>query len=394
MVRIAEETRYPFEETVTFTINPEKPVSFPLYLRIPAWCKDARVAINGKPTEVKISAGKYVRIQRLWKEKDVVTLSLPMALSVTRWDRNHHSVSVNHGPLTFSLKIGERYDQFDSAKTAIGDSSWQKTADPSKWPSFEIHPTTPWNYGLILDDKNPAASFKITRRSWPEDDFPFTTEAAPIVLEASARQIPEWTLDQHGLCAPLQDSPVFSTQPVETVSLIPMGAARLRISAFPTIGSENNARRWKSAEIARPPMYQTSASHVSATDTLDALCDDLKPQHSNDQSIPRFTWWNRRGSTEWVQYDFPQARQVSSAAVYWFDDTGSGQCRVPESWRLFYKAHALAPWKLVKTLDTYSVQRDEWCRIRFAPVNAVALRIEAKLQPGFSGGILEWRIAE
>ncbi len=79
-----------------------------------------------------------------------------MKISTRTWTANHDSVSVNYGPLTFSLKIGERYEREDSSKTAIGDSAWQKDADPSKWPAFEIYPTTPWNYGLVLNRKNAA----------------------------------------------------------------------------------------------------------------------------------------------------------------------------------------------------------------------------------------------
>jgi hypothetical protein len=158
---------------------------------------------------------------------------------------------VNYGPLTFSLKIGERYDRHDSTQTAIGDSSWQKGADPSKWPSFEIHPSTAWNYGLVLDSQRPEKSFTVKRGSWPKDNFPFTVDRAPISLQAKARRIPEWTVDRHGLCAVLQDSPVLSDQPVETVTLIPMGAARLRISSFPVIGTGAVAHRWTGPEATR-----------------------------------------------------------------------------------------------------------------------------------------------
>src|SRR5205823_1426620 len=78
------------------------------------------------------------------------------------------------------------------------------------------------------------------------------------------------------------------------------------------------------------------ASHVNPTDTLTALNDDALPKSSHDQDIPRMTWWDHRGTEEWVSYRFPQPRPVSSASVYWFDDTGRGACRVPAAWRLFW----------------------------------------------------------
>ncbi len=386
-VRIKEETHYPFEEKIQFTLATEKALSFPLYLRIPGWCDDARVVVNGKRVKAKVLPGKFVRIEREWKNRDTITLELPMKISVRRWAENHNSASVDYGPLTFSLKIGERYDRHDSTKTAIGDSSWQQGADPSKWPAYEIHPTTPWNYGLILKEQ-PEKSFKVKKRAWPKNDFPFTVDSAPIVLEVKAKQIPEWTLDQYRLCAPLQSSPVLSDEKVETVELIPMGSARLRISAFPVIGEGPGAHRWKPTPFPKDPLYKTSASHVF--DDPDAPCDDLVPSDSNDHSIPRFTWWDRRGTKEWFQYDFPKARQVSEVAVYWFDDTGRGKCRVPQSWRLVYRDGA--DWKSVATGAEFGTRRDDWNTVRFESIKTDALRLDVQLQPEFSGGILEWRV--
>ncbi len=244
-VRFAEKTHYPFDDTIRFEFKTDRAVEFPLYLRVPAWCDDPQASVNGKKAALADASGKFIRIDRKWKSGDSVTLRLPMRLAVRKWNQNHDSVSVDYGPLTFSLKIGERYDRFDSAKTAQGDSHWQPGADPSAWPSFEIHPTTPWNYGLVLDGRNLENSFSIKRGKWPKDDFPFTPDAAPISLSVKAQRIPEWTLDRYGLCGVLQGNPVLSHEPVETVSLIPMGAARLRISSFPVIGTGSDARQWK-----------------------------------------------------------------------------------------------------------------------------------------------------
>lgn len=125
-VRVTEETHYLFEEQIRFTLRADKSVSFPLYLRIPGWCKNAGVFVNGKKLSVAPEAGKFLRVERKCKNADTVTLDLPMEISVQRWTANHDSVSVNYGPLTFSLKIGERVERVDSVQTAIGDSAWQK----------------------------------------------------------------------------------------------------------------------------------------------------------------------------------------------------------------------------------------------------------------------------
>lgn len=391
-VRISEDTHYPFDEQLRFTVSLDRPVTFPLYLRIPGWCRNATISINGKVLETAPAPGKYVCIERSWQNMEVVTLHLPMHVSIQKWTANHDSVSVNYGPLTFSLKIGERYQREDSTRTAIGDSGWQKNADPSQWPSFEIYPTTPWNYGLVLESANLGNSFEMKKLPWPGDDFPFTPESAPIQIIAQAKRIPQWTVDKYGLCAVLQDSPVASDQPTETVTLVPMGAARLRISAFPVIGSGASAHNWEAPKVPNPPRYKASASHVFDNDTTDALSDGLVPRNSNDHDIPRFTWWPHRGSPEWVQYDFDEPRTVSSVSVYWFDDTGVGQCRVPQSWWLAYKNGDV--WMPVKAVGDYGVERDRWNRVNFVPVNTTALRLEAQLKPDFSAGIIEWTVNE
>ncbi len=234
-VTINEQTHYPFDESVKFKLSTSKAIRFPLYLRIPAWCKSASIVINREPVNGNFSSGNYVRLEREWKNGDEITLQLPMELSIRTWEKNKGSVSVDHGPLTYSLKIGEEYVRFDSKQISQHDSKWQPTADPSKWPSFEIHPSSPWNYGLSGDLNDLRKAFVIKRKTWPADNFPFTTTSVPVEITTKGKKIPSWTMDQYGLCAELPVSPVKSEAAEETITLIPMGAARLRISAFPVV---------------------------------------------------------------------------------------------------------------------------------------------------------------
>ncbi|TWU57852.1 beta-L-arabinofuranosidase domain-containing protein [Rubripirellula reticaptiva] len=389
-VRIVESTKYPFDENINLTIHVDQPDSFPIYMRVPAWCKDARLSIDGDVQPIENASGKYIRIHRTWNDSDTVSLSLPMETSLQTWANNHDSVSVNHGPLTFSLKVGERYERKSSVDTAIGDSSWQPGVDQDQWPSFEIRPTTDWNYGLVLDGDQPVIDFEVHRHDWPADDFPFTTESSPITITATARKIPQWTLDRYGLCAVLQDSPVESDQSNERVTLIPMGAARLRISAFPVIANGEGGRRWIEPAKPRPSEFRISASHTNAGDSLDAIDDGLEPQNSSDHDIPRMTWWDRKGTMEWVQYDFADPKMISDVSVFWFDDTGRGECRVPQSWKVLYRDGD--QWKPVLDSQTASVKKDRWDKRAFDPVMTKAMRIEVQLRPDVSSGILEWMI--
>lgn len=232
-VTVTETTNYPFDENITITIDKGK-AEFPLYLRIPTWTKNAGVYVNGEKQTVAPVSGKYYCISREWKKGDSVSLRVPMSLSMRRWQVNKNSVSVDYGPLTLSLKIKERYVKRDSKETAIHDSQWQKNADASQWPTTEIYADSPWNYALYLNPANALGYIEVVKKPWPADNFPFTLESVPLEFKAKGRQVPSWTLDATKLCGVLPDECAPKAATLDVITLVPMGAARLRISAFPT----------------------------------------------------------------------------------------------------------------------------------------------------------------
>jgi uncharacterized protein len=91
-----------------------------------------------------------------------------------------------------------------------------------------------------------------------------------------------------------------------------------------------------------------------------------------------------------VEYALPREATVAEAAIYWYDDTGHGQSRVPASWRLLYKT--ASGWVPVDARSSYGVSKDALNRVTFTPVRTSALRLEITLQPEFSAGILEWAV--
>ena len=235
-LRMEEVTHYPFDETITLILHPERDVEFPLYLRIPAWAKGAEVSINNEMQQVEgDAAGRYVRISRQWKEGDTVTLRLPMTVRSTVWQQNKSSVSVDYGPLTLSLKIDEEFEAHDSRDPEFvqDDSHWQEGVDASLWPCYVLRAKSDWNYGLVVDKQNLPVNFKVIRKAYPENEQPFTLDNVPLEFTAVGRQIPSWGFDATGMTDLLPTK--FAPRAAETtpITLVPMGAARLRISAFP-----------------------------------------------------------------------------------------------------------------------------------------------------------------
>lgn len=227
---IKEMTDYPFDTQISFTVETnEETVKFPFYIRIPSWTRNVSLKINGKATAVNTESGNYLCIHREWKNGDKVEVNYPMEISYRTWQVNKNSVSVDYGPFTLSLRIAEKYVEKNSAETAIWDSKWQEGADTSQWPSYEIYPDSPWNYALQVQ------SVKLKERKDLKPGVnPFTQADIPLVFEAYGRQIPDWKIDEYKLCGVLPDEDAVKSDTSEKLELIPMGAARLRISAFPT----------------------------------------------------------------------------------------------------------------------------------------------------------------
>ena len=217
-VRIEEDTDYPFEGAVELRLTTPEAVKFPLYLRVPSWAEGATVAVNGMNLNVEPLPQSYIVVERHWQDGDRVSLRLPMKLTVSVWKSQANAASVNIGPLTQSLKIGEK---------------WEKVSGTDEWPDLAVYPTSPWNIGLEVNRTNPSASFQVRKKSKVADQ-PFALDSAPVELSAKGRLLPDWKLFEN--CAgPPPTSPTNSAQPELDVTLVPMGCARLRISVFPTL---------------------------------------------------------------------------------------------------------------------------------------------------------------
>jgi uncharacterized protein len=343
-VELRQETRYPWDGRVTITVTPGKKAAFTLNVRIPGWARSLPVPgdlyhyDDALMPQIKLAVnGKpvphspkkgFAQIKRTWQAGDTVTLELPMPV---RRVVAHPSVRENVG--RFAVERGPLVYCAEGADNP-GNIRGESRA------------------GKVL---NRVFLGKVT----------FVVEARPDLLG--------------GLTLVKMKS---DTQDGDMLALIPYCLWENR--------GPNEMTVWFRNQPAPPEPW--TASYCFPNDSVEACFDGLLPKNSNDHKIPRMTWWDHKGTAEWVERTFDKPTKLSAAEVYWFDDTGKGGCRVPQSWRLLYKDGE--QWKPVAVKSDYGVNRDQFNRVTFDPVTTTALRLEVQLQPKFSGGILEWRMGE
>lgn len=218
-VKIKETTDYPFDERICLHLSLKTTALFPLKLRIPSWCLQPEISLNGKPVP-GVKAGEIFTINRNWRNDDEITLYFPMPVVAQKQVNN--AVSIERGPLVYALKI--RQSETNIKEFAV--KGFYET---------EISPASAWNYGLVLGTGPIAQSVTVIKSPMPEN--PFIGEVTPVQLKVKAKQIPFWTMDYNNTAAfDVPFSPVASDEKIEEVTLVPFGSENIRLSIFPTIG--------------------------------------------------------------------------------------------------------------------------------------------------------------
>ncbi|WP_085537378.1 beta-L-arabinofuranosidase domain-containing protein [Massilibacteroides vaginae] len=228
-VQIKEETAYPFEETISFTIRfadtKVKKAFFPFHLRVPAWCKQPVVRLNGTVIAVDAYQGEIVRINREWQQGDKLTLELPMHIEATHWfDR---AAVIERGPLIYSLKMNEKWEK--------------KTIEPEKvnqygeW-FYEVTSDSPWNFALSTSQLRPEVIndyFKVEKATTIAK-YPWTLNDAPITIKGKGYPISTWQAyrGSAGSVSYFTQQGPDNGDEVE-IELIPFGCTTLRITEFP-----------------------------------------------------------------------------------------------------------------------------------------------------------------
>lgn len=212
-------TDYPFKEQILIKVTLGKSVRFPLLLRMPEWCRQPKVMVNGQSLK-GMKTGSFFKIDRVWQTNDQVTLEFPMEVKLS--DQVNNSVSVERGPLVYSLKINANY-------------SIRKQHPVPGFYDYEVTAASPWNYALVLDRKNGGKTIRVEESSMPEN--PFIQSTTPVKLHAQAKRVQSWTIADNQMHAfEVPASPLQSEEALEEITLIPFGAENIRITNFPVVG--------------------------------------------------------------------------------------------------------------------------------------------------------------
>jgi len=350
-VKVTQKTNYPWDGKIDITIEPKQEKEFTVFVRIPGWARNEVVpsdlyhfidknsekpslTVNGKAVYVEPEKG-LCKISRKWKAGDKIALELPMPvrriISNENIVTNEGKVALQRGPIVYCLEGKDNDGKVTNL--VIPDNAKLSTAFRKDMLNGVEVITGKAQLAARDDAGNPVAK--------GEKDFV---------------AIPYYAWAHRG-----------GSEMTVWPARLPSGA---RPEPMATL-------TYKS---------KTTASYVHVS--LDAIKDQIIPKSSSDTSTLQLDFWPQKGSTEWLQFEWDNKQKLSSVQIYWFDDTGGGECRVPKAWKVLYRDDA-GNWVPVKNNTPYYVEKDKFNDVRFDAIETNALKIEIELQKDWSGGIFE-----
>ncbi|MHB8519747.1 MAG: glycoside hydrolase family 127 protein [Limisphaerales bacterium] len=332
-------TDYPWDGKVTLKPEPASPVTCALHLRVPGWCEGATVSVNGeKVADPRFERGYFV-VSREWHRGDAVELNLPMPVRLVAANpevkADHGCIAIQRGPIVYCL---ESCDQSVPLSSLYLPANSELQAEKA-----------PELLGGVTIIKGLAAL--ASDEAWKGRLY----QALPPARQAPILAIPYYAWGNRK-----------------------SGAMQVWLPVAPPTAVQGGV------EIEAKVL----ASYPKAA--VDAIHDGIEPKSSRDHPGLLCHFWPHKGGAEWVQYTWKEPVTVSGSKVYWFDDTGSGECRPPQSWQVEYLDGG--DWKPVNAAAAYPVALDKWCEVTFAPVMTTSLRLKFAMQPNWSVGIHEWKV--
>jgi len=360
-VKMTQQTRYPWDGRVKISVDPGTPASFSIKVRIPGWARNeatpsdlyrfadtmnepVKLDVNGKPVAIELDKG-YVALTREWKAGDAIDLDLPMpvrrVVANTKVTADRGRVAIQRGPIVFAAE-GIDYTDRKVRDLMLPDSG-KLTAEfePNLLNGVEVV-----NGSAVALAYGSAG--KLTRH---EEKF---------------TAIPYYAWDNRG-----RDQMVVWIPDVESAA---------RPAPWPSLAMKSKLEASKDGK-------RVTAEGIEKHP--EAVNDGEEPRSSSDPTS-YFDWWPEKGKTEWIQYTFPKVSTVSHVELYWFDDTGRGEVRVPETCRVLFMDGN--EWKPVENASACGVAKDKYNEIVFRPVTTTQLRLEVTMQPQWSAGLQKWKV--
>ncbi|HSU53645.1 MAG TPA: beta-L-arabinofuranosidase domain-containing protein [Candidatus Dormibacteraeota bacterium] len=172
VVELRTETKNPSDSRIQMTVNPSTRKSFGVKLRVPAWCSEPSLKVNGKTTALKAASDGYAAVHREWTSGDRLELNLKLEPRIIVGDhRNEGRLAFMYGPLVLAVDSGLLEGQEPLGEVGVGGSTLAQlhfAAEPARdkfksWAGAEVFRVD----GLV---RKPSSKEKTTLRLVPFAD--------------------------------------------------------------------------------------------------------------------------------------------------------------------------------------------------------------------------------